>query len=185
MSTQLSTAVRNARLDSIESTIGTAAKLRIFTGAMPVNCATASSGTQLAEATLPSDWMSNAASGQKGLSGSWSDSSADASGYTGYFRVFDSAGTTCHIQGLVSQTWQASTPYALNQQVNNGGNVYKATTAGTSAGSGGPTGTGSGITDGSAVWSYLGTADMIVDNTNFAATQQFNVTSFALTDANA
>jgi hypothetical protein len=136
MGIQLSTAVRNARLDQIETTIGASPKLRVFTGAMPVNCATASSGTQLAEAALPSDWMSNAASGQKGLSGSWTDSAADASGFAGYFRVLDNAGTTCHMQGLVSQTWQASTAYLLNQQVNNGGNVYKATTAGTSAGLG-------------------------------------------------
>lgn len=185
MSLQLSTAVRNARLDQIETTIGTSPKLRVFTGAMPVNCATASSGTQLAEAALPSDWLAAAASGQKGLSGSWTDSAADASGLAGYYRVLDTAGTTCGMQGLLSQTWQASTAYLLNQQVNNGGNVYKATTAGTSAGSGGPTGTGSGITDGSAVWTYLGTVDMILDNTNFAVGQQFTVTSFALTDANA
>ena len=39
MAVQLSTTVRNARLDVIESTISTAAVLRIYTGAQPANCA--------------------------------------------------------------------------------------------------------------------------------------------------
>jgi hypothetical protein len=185
MTLQLSVSVRNAMLDAIETTIGTSAKLEVFTGAIPANCATADSGTKLASATLPSDWMAAAASGQKGLSGTWQDSSADASGYAGYYRIKDSAGTTCHEQGLVSQTWQAATAYALNQQVDNGGNVYKCTTAGTSAGSGGPTGTGSGITDNTAVWQYLGTKDMGIDNTNFATGQNFTVTSYTFTAPNA
>ena len=48
MAVQLSIAVRNARLDTIESTIGTSAILRIRTGAAPADCATADSGTVLA-----------------------------------------------------------------------------------------------------------------------------------------
>jgi hypothetical protein len=52
--------------------------------------------------------------------------------------------------------WATSTAYALNAQVSAGGNVYKCTTAGTSASTGnGPTGTGTGITDGTAVWAYV------------------------------
>jgi hypothetical protein len=41
MAVQLSTAVRNARLDVIESTIGTSAVLRIRSGSVPANCAAA------------------------------------------------------------------------------------------------------------------------------------------------
>ena len=55
--------------------------------------------------------------------------------------------------GLV---WAASTSYAVGAYVNNGGKSYIATTAGTSASSGGPSGTGTSITDGSVVWDYVG-----------------------------
>jgi hypothetical protein len=72
MAIQLSTAVRNAMLDAYETTVGTSPKMRILTGAAPANCAAAQTGTLLAELTLPSDWAANAASGAKGLAGSWS-----------------------------------------------------------------------------------------------------------------
>jgi hypothetical protein len=52
-----------------------------------------------------------------------------------------------------------STAYALNAIINNGANCYKVTTAGTSGTSGGPTGTGTGITDGTVVWAYVGPAN--------------------------
>lgn len=48
--------------------------------------------------------------------------------------------------------WTASTDYALRDTVSNQGNIYECTTAGQSASSGGPTGTGDSITDGTAVW---------------------------------
>jgi hypothetical protein len=60
-----------------------------------------------------------------------------------------------NLTGNVGMTpWQASHAYALGATVNNGGRIYTVATAGTSASSGGPTGTGSSITDGSVVWSY-------------------------------
>lgn len=104
MAIQLSTTVRNARLDTIESTIGTSAILRIRTGAAPANCAAADSGTILAALTLPSDWMAAASSGSKALSGTWQDASADNAGTAAHFRIYDSGGTTCHIQGTVTAT---------------------------------------------------------------------------------
>jgi hypothetical protein len=100
---QLSTGVRNARLDQLETTIGTAPLFRLYSGAMPADCATAASGTKLVETALPSDWMANAASGAKAKSGTWS-SAAVASGTAGYFRLYDAAGTTCHVQGTVTAT---------------------------------------------------------------------------------
>lgn len=104
MAIQLSVAVRNARLDAIETAIGTSPILRIRTGAAPASCATADSGTALATLNLPADWMANAASGSKSMSGTWQDSSADASGTAGHFRIYDSTGTTCHLQGTVTAT---------------------------------------------------------------------------------
>lgn len=48
--------------------------------------------------------------------------------------------------------WQANTDYRLRDVVSNGANIYECTSAGTSASSGGPTGTGTDITDGTCVW---------------------------------
>ena len=104
MAVQLSVAVRNARLDAIETNIGTSALLRIRSGAPPATCATADSGTVLATLNLPSDWMAAAASGSKALSGTWQDLSADAAGTAGHFRIYDSGGTVCGIQGTVTAT---------------------------------------------------------------------------------
>lgn len=104
MTVQLSVAARNALLDALEVAIGTDPILEIRTGAQPANCATAASGTLLASMTLPSNWMANAASGAKALAGSWSDSSANASGTAAHFRIYASDGTTCHLQGSVTVT---------------------------------------------------------------------------------
>lgn len=104
MAIQLSVSVRNARLDSIETTIGASAILRIRTGAPPATCATADAGTVLAEMTLPADWMAAASAGAKALSGTWQDLSANAAGTAGHFRIYDSGGTTCHLQGTVTAT---------------------------------------------------------------------------------
>lgn len=104
MAVQLSTTVRNAMLDAIETAIGTSAVLKIRTGAQPANCAAADSGTVLATMTLPSDWLAAAASGAKAKSGTWSDASADATGTGAHFRIYESTATTCHLQGTVTIT---------------------------------------------------------------------------------
>jgi len=96
--------VRNAQLDAVETTVGTAPLLRIYSGSAPANCAAAASGTLLAEATLPSDWMEAASSGSKALSGTWQDASANATGTAAHWRLYDSGGTTCHAQGTVTAT---------------------------------------------------------------------------------
>ena len=102
MAIQLSTAVRNARLDAIETGIGAAAVVKIRTGAQPANCAAADSGTVLASWTLASDWASAAASGTKAFSGTPLSISASGSGTAAHYRVYASDGTTCHMQGSVA-----------------------------------------------------------------------------------
>lgn len=104
MAIQFSVSVRNARLDAIETAIGTSAVLKIRTGSAPANVATADSGTVLATLSLPSDWMAAASSGSKAKSGTWEDTSADATGTAAHFRVYASDGTTAHIQGTVTAT---------------------------------------------------------------------------------
>jgi hypothetical protein len=104
MAIQFSVTVRNARLDAIETAVGVSAVLRIRSGAAPATCATADSGTVLATINCPSDWLAAAASGSKSISGTWQDLSADATGTAGHFRLYDSTGTTCHMQGTVTAT---------------------------------------------------------------------------------
>lgn len=102
MAVKLSVTVRNARLDAIETAIGTSAVLKIRTGAPPTNIADADSGSVLATLNLPSDWMAAASSGSKALTGTWQDTSADGTGDAAHFRVYASNGTTQHMQGTVT-----------------------------------------------------------------------------------
>lgn len=102
MSLQYSVAVRNARLDAIETTIGTAAKLKLFTGTVPANCAAADPAGTLCTLTLPSDWAAAASSGSKALAGSWTGT-ASGTGTAASFRIYASDGTTCGMQGTVGQ----------------------------------------------------------------------------------
>lgn len=104
MPLQLSTTSRNAALDAFETTVGTSPVLRIRTGSPPANCAATRTGTILATLTLPSDFMAAASGGSKAKSGTWEDSSADATGTAGHFELMDSTLTTCHAQGTVTAT---------------------------------------------------------------------------------
>lgn len=104
MAVKFSVAVRNARLDAIETAIGVSAVLKIRTGAAPAAITDADSGTVLATVSLPSDWLAAAAAGSKAKSGTWEDTSADATGTAAHFRVYATDGTTQHIQGTVTAT---------------------------------------------------------------------------------
>lgn len=104
MTLQYSVTVNNARLDAIETAIGVSALLKIRTGAQPANCAAADSGTVVATLTLPSDWMSAASAGVKAKLGTWQDASADATGTAAHWRIYDSSGTTCYMQGSYGTT---------------------------------------------------------------------------------
>jgi hypothetical protein len=97
---QYSVAVNNARLDQIETTTGASAKLRIFSGSAPANCAAADSGTLLCEITLPADWMNAASAASKTLLGTWQGTASAGSGATPtHFRIWNNAASACHVQG--------------------------------------------------------------------------------------
>jgi hypothetical protein len=98
MAIQLAVSTRNARLDAIETDLGTSPILELRTGAAPADCAAADSGTVLATLTLPSDWAAAAASGSKAKSGTWQDTAADATGTAAHFRLKTSGGV-CKLQG--------------------------------------------------------------------------------------
>ena len=104
MAISLSTAVKNAMLDAIETEIGASAKLRIFDGSIPTNTSDPDAGTVLAELDLPADYMAAASGGTKLKQGTWEDSSANATGTAQYFRLYETTLSTCHIQGTVTVT---------------------------------------------------------------------------------
>jgi hypothetical protein len=101
---QYSVAVRDAKNDAYETTIGEAPILEIRSGAQPANCAAADTGTLLVSMTLPTDWMGASSSGVKAKSGTWEDSSANATGTAGHYRMKNAAGSVCHEQGSVTLT---------------------------------------------------------------------------------
>lgn len=133
MSLQFSTAVRNAILDVIETTVGASPKLQIRTGAAPANCAAASTGTLLAEITCPSDWMTAAASGSKALQGSWTVA-ASGTGAAAHYRLMDSSGATCHEQGTVTATGGGGDLTLDNVNINAGQTVTISTKTQTAPG---------------------------------------------------
>lgn len=71
--------------------------------------------------------------------------------------------TTVDATIIAATAWTISTAYTLGQYVTNSGKVYVCITAGTSAGSGGPTTTADDITDGTVHWRHLGTGTGVVD----------------------
>lgn len=107
MTIQYSTALRNAQLDQIETVAGASARLHLYSGALPANCAAAANGSLLVNMALPADYMDAAAAGAKAKAGTWSGAGLAAAGSgtnIGYFRIMDSTGTTCHMQGTVTIT---------------------------------------------------------------------------------
>lgn len=103
MAPQYGTAVRNARLDVVETTIGVDPILRMYTGSKPSAPADSATGTLLVAMTLPTDWLAAASGGTKAKSGTWS-STGSADGVAGYYRIYESTGTTCHEQGTITIT---------------------------------------------------------------------------------
>lgn len=101
MSSQFSTAARNAAIDAMETAMGAAPTLRIRTGAAPANCAAARTGTILAEVTLASNWLEDAVNGSK-TGATIPEFAAIANGTAGHFEIMQ--GATCHVQGTVTAT---------------------------------------------------------------------------------
>jgi hypothetical protein len=83
------------------------------------------------------------------------DAAADASGKPGGFRLKDSDGTTV-VTGVAAGPWLPTAAYVAGEYAtNDGGKLYRCTAPGTSAGSGGPTGTTGSISDGTVTWEWV------------------------------
>ena len=129
MALQYSEAVRNARLDQIETTIGTNVGLLIYTGLPPATPEAAPTGTLLVAMSLPADWMAAASSGTKAKQGTWS-ATAVGTGTAGYFRITNGSPTDVgQIQGQVGTTGESPTPdMGLdNQSISSGQTVTVST----------------------------------------------------------
>ena len=98
MAIQLGTSLRNAMVDVIESHVGTAPYIKIFSGAQPADCQQATSGTLLVNITLPSDWFTASTAGTGSKNGTW-NGTAIAAGTAGHFRLYNNGTSTCYEQG--------------------------------------------------------------------------------------
>jgi hypothetical protein len=116
MTYQYSAVVRNAKLDAVETAVGTLAVVKIFSGAEPANCAAADPTGALVSMTLPSDWMNAASAGAKTKLGTWS-ATASGTGTAASWRLYASDGTTCHVQGNMTDMTLDNTSIASGQVV--------------------------------------------------------------------
>ena len=113
---QYSAAVRDAKLNAVETVIGATAVLKIFSGAEPANCAAADPSGLLVTITLPSDWMNAASAGAKTKLGTWSGT-ASGTGTAASWRLYAADGTTCGIQGNMTDMVLDNNSIATSQVV--------------------------------------------------------------------
>lgn len=98
---QLSYAAVNAEADAL-APLCNSGKLRLYDGAMPARADDSiGASTMLAELTMNATAFGAAVNGVLMANAITDDPSANASGTASYYRVWDSAGTTCYIQGTV------------------------------------------------------------------------------------
>lgn len=119
MTIQLSVRARNARLESVEASMGAGPTLRLRSGAPPANTAAARSGTIIATLVLPADFMADAANGAKALAGVWQDLAADNAGTIGHFEI-EGTGAVIDMQGTVTATGGGGDLEVNNTVVNQG-----------------------------------------------------------------
>lgn len=168
MSVTYSTDTKTARMTAVRD------KLDAGAAAGKMKLGTSGMGTVLAAVTL-NDPSGTITDDVLTLSGFSKTVAASATGKIVNATLTDSddnvkvSGLTANLNSSAAPNWAGSTVYTVGQKVNNtgnGGEQYNCTTGGTSAASGGPTGTGTGISDGSVVWDYYapGAADISMDN---------------------
>ena len=153
---QIFGAIQNRKFD-----MGTAVAVAALQGASNFRCVRASDGTDAkASAAVGSTNITYTAL-YSGTLGNSATVAISAGSKLGTLRaVVAIPGLTPEVyDNLPGSTtaWAATTAYVVNQVVSNGVNFYVCTAAGTSASSGGPSTTGSGITDGSVTWAFVST----------------------------
>lgn len=125
MAFQYGVTLRNNQLSQIQTSIGTAGLLKIFTGGEPGSCAAGDPAVPLATIALPATFLTYTA-GTSTLAGTWSVNAA-ATGTAQSWRMYDAAGT-CHIQG------NTTTDLVLNNQSITSGQTVTVTSFAVTAG---------------------------------------------------
>jgi len=100
MALQYGVTLRNAKMDSIATTLGATATLIIFTGSVPGACDSANPAGPLITIALPNPAFAAASSGAVAKNGTWSGT-ATSTGTAASYRIFNSS-TVCQIQGNVT-----------------------------------------------------------------------------------
>lgn len=90
------------------------------------------------------------------------------------------SGGTVLADYTVGSAWQANAPVIVGQYVISNGNTYVCQAPGTTAASGGPSGGGTNVADGTAVWNFnnAGGTDIVLGTTSIAIGVDVAVTSF-------
>lgn len=101
---QLSVEARNARMNALKATFGASALLKIYAGALPIQSSLPDTQTLLASFSLPSVFLTDASNGSISMTGSWPTPTPLADGIASHFRLYDSTGTVCHLQGSITAT---------------------------------------------------------------------------------
>ena len=182
MTLQLDTATRTNMASQIATALA-GGSVKVFSGAVPANCAAADPAGPLGAGTLPSPALTASAGGDA-ISGTWTVTGTNA-GTIASFRAYDST-AVCRAQGTVGWTasngaW-AAIAYAVGNTVSAGGNVYRLTATGTGSAVSAPTGVTTYTDANGWAWAYVGpVGDMNMDNTAISTGQVLSVTAFTLT----
>ena len=108
MALELSDLTRDILLDAIDTAIGTAGGLTIWSGGVPLTCMTANSGNKLVEIPLTNPAFQDSGGGVMLKSASaWTQPAATLGGTVGHFRIYDNLtetiggapGSRCILQG--------------------------------------------------------------------------------------
>ncbi|MDA8049423.1 MAG: hypothetical protein M0002_05375 [Rhodospirillales bacterium] len=158
--------------------------LTLYQGAIPATPETAiGTQTALAQFTFANPAFSSPVYTSLQVVGTASFVSANvtptASGTACFARAVASTYGTELADYTVGAAWQPATAVMAGQFVINNGNAYYCQTAGTTAASGGPSGTGTNIVDGTAVWTFYnaGSTDIVISTTSLNTGVPISVTS--------
>lgn len=177
-------AVKIARMSAVITAIGTAGVLEICTSGFGAVLATLNLNNPAAPTPVGAGVMTLAGFPK-------TDSAADNSGKALRGRIRTASGGTTINEfdvGLSSAAAPAratSTAVVLGAYRTNGTEIYKCVTAGTTSAGAGPSGTGTGITDGSVTWDWYckANADLQMDSLEITAGQGVTVSSAVFTHA--
>jgi hypothetical protein len=100
MSLQYGAGLRDGHMNSINTTLGATATIKIFSGTVAANCGAADPSGTLCTIILPSSPFIASSSGAIAKNGTWSVAASGA-GTAASYRIYDSS-AACQIQGNVT-----------------------------------------------------------------------------------